>query len=251
MGEGFGTRMKRLIGSAVGCRDTLEHKVYEQLWHDAVSAFARGKPDMDPCLSDRRADSRRGVTLLARPSPPVRDKVKAYLERLARVFPEQYFYRPEELHVTVLSIISGTQSWRTEIRQLASYRAIIGAVLSRQRSFRIRFRGITASPGAVMFQGFPVDDGLARIRDGLRTAFAHAGFTRLLDRRYRISTAHITGLRFRQPGVDAERLVSLLEEGRQINFGETHVTNLELIWGDWYASANIVRTLQEYRLSDI
>ncbi len=225
-------------------------EIYEQLWQDAVLAFARGKPDVDPYLSDKRADSRRGVTLVARPPQSVRDKVRDYLERLALVCSEQYIYRPEELHVTVLSIISGTSSWRSEIRQLASYRAVIGAVLSRQRSFRIRFRGITASPGSVMIQGFPMDDGLAGIRNELRTAFAKDGFSRLLDRRYRISTAHITALRFRPPGVNAAGFLALLQEGREMDFGEMHVTNLQLIWGDWYASANIVRALEDYRLSD-
>jgi len=225
-------------------------KIYEQLWQDAISAFARGRPDVDPYLSDKRTDPRRGVTLVARPPQSVRDKVRDYLERIALVCPEQYGYRPEELHVTVLSIISGTESWRAEIRQLASYRAIIGAVLGRQRSFRIRFRGITASPGSVMIQGFPMDDGLAGIRNELRTAFAEEGFSRLLDRRYRISTAHITAVRFRHPGVNTAELLALLEEGREMDFGEMHVTNLQLIWGDWYASANVVRTLEEYRLSD-
>jgi hypothetical protein len=157
-------------------------EIYEQLWQDAVLAFARGKPDVDPYLSDKRADTRRGVTLVARPPQSVRDKVRDYLERLALVCPEQYGYRPEELQVTVLSIISGTQSWRGEIRQLASYRAIMGAVLSRQRSFRIRFRGVTASPGSVMIQGFPVGDGLAGIRNELRTAFAAKGFDRSFGR---------------------------------------------------------------------
>jgi hypothetical protein len=102
----------------------------------------------------------------------------------------------------------------------------------------------------MMIQGFPVGDGLARIRNDLRTAFAHEGFDRLLDRRYKISTAHITALRFCQPGLDAEALLAVLEDGRQMDFGEMHVTSLQLIWGDWYASSNVVRTLQEYQLSD-
>lgn len=234
--------------------NTMEHsskvalETYDRLWREAVAALAQGKPDIDPYLCDKSGDPRRGVTLVARPSQSVRDRARDYLERLALVCPGQYFYRPEELHVTVLSVISGSQSWRREIRQLASYRAIIGAVLRRRRSFRIRFRGITASPGCVMIQGFPVGDGLAGIRNALRTAFARAGFAGVLDRRYRIHTAHITAMRFRQPGVDAGGLLALLEEGRQMDFGDTHVTHLELIWGDWYASSNIVRTLREYRL---
>jgi 2'-5' RNA ligase len=159
-----------------------------------------------------------------------------------------FFHELEELHVTVLSIISGTEFWRKEMCQLLSYRAIISEVLNRQHSFKIRFRGVTASTSNVMIQGFPMCDGLAGLRDELREAFARDGFGGILDRRYKISAAHITALRFRKTSADWKRLVSPLEAGRQTNFGETEVNSLHLIWGDWYASANNVRTLQEYRL---
>ena len=76
------------------------------------------------------------------------------------------------------------------------------------------------------------------------------GLDDLLDRRYKISTAHITVMRFRAPGVDWERLGPLLEDGREMDFGEMTVDRLQLIWGDWYASANMVRLLLEYRLPD-
>jgi len=224
-------------------------EIYEKLWNDAISAFERGEQQIDPHLSDQTNDLRRGVTMVLRPSLSVRTKVKEYLDRLAQVCPEQYFYHPEELHVTVLAIIAGTEFWRTEIRQLVAYRAIISDVLSRQHSFKVSFRGVTASPGSVIIQGFPMCDGLARIRNELREAFARHGFGSLLDRRYKINTAHITAMRFHKPGADWKRLAPLLKEGRQTNFGQTEVNSLQLIWGDWYASANLVRTLQEYSLS--
>jgi 2'-5' RNA ligase len=226
-------------------------EIYETFWSEAVSAFERGNQQVDPHLSDKTNDLRRGVTVVLRPSPSVRGNVKDFLDRLAAVCPEQYFYHPGELHVTVLSIISVTESWRKEIRPLASYRAIIGDVLSRQHSFKICFHGVTASPNAVMIQGFPMGDGLAHIRNELREAFARNGFGTTLDRRYKISTAHITAMRFRRPEENWKRLMSLLEENRWTDFGETEVNRLQLIWGDWYASGNIVRTLQEYRLSDL
>jgi 2'-5' RNA ligase len=224
-------------------------EIYEKLWNDVASAFERDELQIDPHLSDKTNDLRRGVTIVLRPAPSVRGRVKVCLDRLAMVCPEQYFYRPEELHVTVLSIISGTEFWRREIRQLASYRALISDVLSRRHSFKISFQGVTASPGGVIIQGFPVGDGLAEIRDELREAFVRNGFGSILDRRYKIGTAHLTVMRFRKPGADWKRLASLLEESRQTDFGETEVNGLQLIWGDWYASAGIVRTLEEYRLS--
>jgi 2'-5' RNA ligase len=226
-------------------------EIYEKFWNEAVSAFEHGKQEIDPNLSDKTNDLRRGVTVVLRPSPTVRGKVKDFLDRLATVCQEQYFYRPEELHVTVLSIISVTESWRKEICPLVSYRAIIDDVLSRQHSFKICFRGVTASPGTVIIQGFPMGDGLARIRNELREAFARNGFGSIPDRRYKISTAHITAMRFKKPEENWKRLMSLLKENRRTDFGESEVNNLQLIWGDWYASGNIVRTLQEYRLSEL
>jgi 2'-5' RNA ligase len=224
--------------------------IYEGLWNEAASAFARGEPQIDPLLSHRTTDLRRCVTLVLRPSPAVQARVGDYLDRLAAVFPEQYYYRPEELHVTVLSIISGSEHWRKEMRALAACRPILSEVLSRQHAFKIVFKGVTASPGSVLIQGFPMGDGLAIIRDDLRAAFAHGGFGGMLDRRYKITAAHITAMRFQKPVANLKRLTSLLEEGRQIDFGETDVNSLQLIWCDWYAAAGSVRILQEYRLKD-
>jgi 2'-5' RNA ligase len=179
----------------------------------------------------------------------VREKVEDFLKQLAAVAPGQYFYRPEEFHVTVLTIISGTELWRPEIRQLAACRAVIAEVLARQNSFKIRFRGVTASPGAVMIQGFPTDDTLEKIRAELREAFAHSGLADRLDRRYKINSAHITAMRFCRPQADWKKLAALLEENRETDFGEMTAGRIQLVWGDWYASAETVRTLHEYPLT--
>jgi hypothetical protein len=56
-------------------------------------------------------------------------------------------------------------------------------------------------------------------------------------------------VRFRDAKSDWKRLASLLRENRRRNFGETRVGSLQLIWGDWYASADVVRLLQEFRLN--
>ncbi|HEY5298293.1 MAG TPA: hypothetical protein VIK59_10240 [Verrucomicrobiae bacterium] len=223
-------------------------EIYEKLWMDATCAFKRGEPQIDPHLSDKKNDLRRGVTVILRPSLPVRNKIKEFSTRLAAICPEQYFYRPPEFHVTVLSIISGTEFWRREIGRLNSYREIIGDILSRQRAFKIHFQGVTASPGSVMIQGFPMDDALAKIRAEIREAFARRGFGGTLDRRYKISAAHITLMRFGEPVSGWKRLTRFLKENRRTHFGETQVNRLQLIWGDWYASANRVRKLQDYPL---
>ena len=223
-------------------------EIYEKLWNDAVSAFERGQPRLDPHLPDKTNDSRRGVTLVFRPAANVRDAVADFIGRLTDISPGQYFYRREELHITVLAIFSGTEHWRQEWERFEQCRPIIGEVLKTQRPFKIRFQGVTASPESVLIQGFPSDDGLATIRNALRDAFAREGFADMLDRRYKVVTAHITIMRFWRPRPDMKPLLTFLKENRQTEFGQCDVDRLELILGDWYASAKNVKTVEEYRL---
>ena len=226
--------------------------IYEELWNDAVAAFERGEPQIDPHLSNKANDLRRGVTLIARSAPSVRDAVAAFMKCLAAVCPAQYFYRPDELHVTVLSIISGTELWRREIRRIPQCQRVIRDVLKAHRPFEIKFQGVTASPAGVMIQGFPADNTLAAIRDELRDAFSRNGLGDMLDRRYKISGAHMTVMRFSEPPMrahtDLKLLLAILKANRDTMFGQTEVDRLQLIFNDWYASADTVRMLGEYEI---
>lgn len=222
--------------------------IYKKLWNDAVAAFERGEPRLDPYLSDKANDFRRGVTVVLRPPPAVRDTVADYIRALTGICPGQYFYRPEELHVTVLSIVSGTTQWQAEIPRLELCRPVIAETLADQPPFKIEFRGVTAAPDGVMIQGFPADDGLASVRAALRAAFARTGFGDMLDRRYKVTAAHMTIMRFCRPCPECKQLLAFLQRSRERYFGECEIRELELILGDWYASADRVQRLDAYPL---
>jgi 2'-5' RNA ligase len=224
-------------------------QVYERLWNQAVPAMGRNDVEFDRHLLDKAQDSRRGLTLALRPCPKIQALIKTFLLELADAASGQYFYRPEEFHVTVLAIISGSESWQDKIQHLAAYQSIIDEVLKRHRKFSIAFQGVTASRGAVMVQGFPGDETLAQIRDELREALWKNKFGEQLDVRYKINSAHITVMRFCNANIDGNHLLALLKANRTTDFGETQVANLELILGDWYASASTASTLQKYKLA--
>jgi 2'-5' RNA ligase len=221
-------------------------QTYERLWNEAVSAFGRNELEFDPHLPHKSRDFRRGLSLALRPSRSVQVSISDFLNKLRAAAPGQYFYRPEELHVTVLAIIPGSESWQDRMQHLTAYQTIIDGVLKRHRKFSITFQGVTASRGGVMIQGFPKDDTLAQIRDELRESLRQGGLGEQLDVRYKINTAHITLMRFCEGNLDAERLLALLQANRATGFGETCAETLELILGDWYASTETARTLQEY-----
>jgi 2'-5' RNA ligase len=224
-------------------------EIYEKLWNEAVSAYDRGEQKIDPQLPDKATDARRGVTLIFRPSAKVQDAVANFVGKLEKICPGQYFYRPQELHITVISIITMTGLWEREMDRFEKCRPIIGDVITARRPFGIRFQGVTASPDSILVQGFPLSDGLATMRIGLREAFARAGFGDMLDRRYKVTAAHISIMRFCRPCPEMKRLLAYLIENRETRFGECEIDKLELIFGDWYASADKVKTLEEYRLT--
>ena len=172
-----------------------------------------------------------------------------FIGRLQTVCPGQYFYQREELHITGLSIITMTELWREEMERFEKCRHLIGEVLTRQRPFKVKFKGVTASRDSVLIQGFPMDNGLTTIREALREAFTRAGYGDMPDRRYKVIAAHISAMRLCKSGADMKPLLAFLKESREIDFGESHISSLELILGDWYASADTLKVLEEYRLA--
>lgn len=226
-----------------------EQIIYEKLWQEASSAFDRGAMRLDKFLNNRPADKRRGVALAARPDATVSARVKKFLDKIAAVAPEQYFYQPEEFHVTVLAVIPGSETWQQSARRLPEYLAALDTVLKNRPAFSVKFHGVTASPEAVMIQGFPENNSLAQLRDDLRAALKARGLGENVDRRYKIATAHLTVARFGKPMSDWRPLKSLLEKNREHDCGTTRFRKLQLLEGDWYASANSVRVLKEYPLA--
>ncbi len=225
-------------------------QIYDRLWRAALCRFGRGEPQTDPYLADRAGDGRRGVTLALRPEPAVQMAVNRFVRQLARAAPGQHFYRPDELHVTVLAVIPGSAEWREKIRDLAAIQAVIGKILQRRRPFVISFRGVTASPGAVMIQGFPKSEALVEIRDELREVLRKNHLGGDIDRRYKINTAHLTVMRFGTVRADWKAFVDLLKANRRTGFGDMRVRKLQLLWSDWYASTGVVRVLEEYPLKN-
>ena len=222
--------------------------IYEQLWQEAVTAFGRGEPRLDPFLKNRAGDQRWGITLVARPNSKVRSRVEQLLRDMAKVAPGQHFYQPAEFHLTVFSIIPGSEFWRESLPELPGQLAVLDEVLRNRPAFTVAFRGVTASPEAVMIQGFLAGSALAELRDDLRTALSQRGLGKNLDRRYKIMAAHLTVVRFATPMTDWKPLKMLLASHRNTDFGESQIRSLELVESDWYASANTVRLLREYPL---
>ncbi len=223
-------------------------KHYDRLWSEAVDRIRSGTIELDPVLRARARDQRRGLTVIAGPSRPVREEVATFLKELRHLEPGQYYYIAPELHVTVLSLFTATVDYQPFFAQQAQYADIVGAVVKHSPPIRIDFGGVTASPGTVMIQGFFDNDALNDLRDHLRAQLRKHGLGRELDQRYRLQTAHMTVVRFREPLADSRRFAAALKAARERSFGTTAFRSFSLVQNDWYMSRRTIKIIRRYPL---
>ncbi|NML64057.1 mutarotase [Hymenobacter sp. RP-2-7] len=221
---------------------------YAAMRQAALPRLALGHPELDTLLDHPAADTRRGLTLLARPPQPLVAALAARMAELAALEPAQYYYPPSDIHLTILSIISCYPGFQLADIEPAAYARLVAELLRHVPPLRIRFAGFTASAAGIMVQGFPLDEGLGELRQQLRVAFQASGLPQSIDQRYRIQTAHATLVRFRAPLRHPARLVAWLRRHAQVPIGDFELGTIELVFNDWYQRAAHTVLLQRNAL---
>jgi 2'-5' RNA ligase len=221
---------------------------YTNLWEASLARFKHHDFEYDNLL-DAPSDDRYGITLLLRPEAVVKSAIQAFLKSLKAIEPDQYYYQNSDIHVTVMSIISCYTGFRIDQIDPQEYFRVIGQSLAGLEPFQIRFKGITASPSAIMLQGFPENDTLNQLRDRLRENFKNSELQQSLDKRYAIQTAHTTVVRLRKPLADPAPFIEKLKSSRETDFGTTTVSEVELVYNDWYQKQAKVEKLKSFVLA--
>ncbi|MFC0779111.1 2'-5' RNA ligase family protein [Flavobacterium sp. HJSW_4] len=220
---------------------------YDQLYKTSSEIISAGKYSIDSELKNE-SDSRFGITLLIRPNDEIKANVQAFINELKKAELEQYFYPDSDIHITVMSIISCSSDFTLNQISPNEYIEIICRSLVDVEKIKIHFKGVTASPSALMIQGFPSDETLNNLRNRLRENFKNSGLQQSIDSRYSISTAHSTIMRFQEKLHDPKKLIRIAEKFRDYDFGEFEVKNLELVYNDWYQRKNTTRVLGDFCL---
>ncbi|CAM3661359.1 2'-5' RNA ligase family protein [Sphingobacterium prati] len=218
-------------------------QLYDSLFNQAIRQISRGEVQIDRKIDDN-GDRRRGLTLLIRPSDDIKVLVRAFQDEMLNIEGEQYYQPISDLHVTALSIISCYEGFDIGQVHIPDYEYIISQSLEEIPKTKLTFKGITATREAVMIQGFPMDEGLEMLRDRLRNNFKSANLQQSMDSRYRLTTAHMTSVRFRKELQSPSKFANLLHDYRKVEFGEMRIESLELVYNDWYQNSNIVKTLR-------
>ena len=228
-------------------RDRLRMR-YDLLWSGTIERIRTGKVELDPVLKAQAQDQRRGLTVIARPSLAVRKRVAVFLRQLRRIEPAQYYYTPAEFHITILSLFTATVKHEAFFSQTEQYISAVDSALRKVPPIRIELKGVTASPGTVMIQGFFETDALNDVRDVLRNQLRARGLADGVDRRYRLESAHVTVARFRAPLFESKRFAAVLELARGRSFGTFTMSRLSMVKNDWYMSHRVTETVKRYRL---
>jgi len=222
---------------------------YASLWDGSIGDVREGRVTIDPLLASREPDQRRCLTVLARPSAPIQQSVQGFLNELSAIEPEQYYYDPAELHVTVLSLFTATLEHERYLARYPEYLAAVNTALAGTPTFGIEFTGVTLTREAVMIQGFPAATTLNDLRESLRNELRARHLTEGLDSRYILQTAHMTVVRFRASLRDSAQFAGVLARYRDHAFGQTQVHELNLVRNDWYMSRSSVEVLERFQLS--
>jgi 2'-5' RNA ligase len=223
-------------------------ETYEQLWKEACPLIQKNTIQLDRHLHTLAEDKRIGITLCCRPDKEIRKNILSFLKSSAEQESSQYYYPEPSLHTTVLSIITTGTDFELDGLDINAYHRLIEEALVNIPHFSIEYKGVTASSGAVMIQGFPTSDTLESIRQSLRKAFKNSSLLSTIDARYVLHTAHITCLRFKEKLENPDCYAQFLNQWREEFFGVSKVSELELVANDWYMRPEKTRIIAKVPL---
>lgn len=229
--------------------DPCTMQVYDRLWAEALARFETGTVETDPYLLHKQGDYRLGITLRIHiTTPAVAACFSDLIAQLRAQEPEQYYYHPDEYHVTLLSLMTVAAGFDLAEVPTATYDTVFAGIFGQVRKFGLHFHGITASPSSVLVQGCSENGYLNEIREMIRLRLQQVGLGETLDQRYRITTTHATIMRFRAQPKSLPALISQLTALRETEIGTAQVEEVDFVLNDWYMSRDRVRVLSKYRL---
>lgn len=221
--------------------------LYSQMWLDSIDKFESNECVIDPLIHDP-TDMRRGITVLSYFDNAVAVEISNFLDELNIIEPAQYYYPKNELHLTILSIISCITGFKLANIDVEAYISVFKETLHNIDGFKVHYKGITVSPSCILIQGFPEGKQLNHLRDALRVNFKKAKLAATIDSRYKILTAHTTAVRCLTPFKNSHNVMKILSKYKNHDFGTLEVNSLELVFNNWYQNLSVTKRLSSFEL---
>jgi 2'-5' RNA ligase len=222
--------------------------IYDSLWQRSIESFRGNKFQLDDHLNNREQDHRRGLTIIGRLGCETVTKLSDFLTESKLIEPNQHYYERDDIHITILSIITCFDGFNIESIDREAYIDQITKSIKGEGPIRILFKGITASPSCIMVQGFPMDDRLKLLRQKLRDNFRNSPLESSMDKRYTLETSHSTIVRFKNPIANNNLFIDCLNKYRNYDFGVSEIDKIEFVYNDWYMTNSIVSKIKTFNL---
>ncbi|MDN2665493.1 hypothetical protein OW495_02120 [Vibrio sp. 14N.309.X.WAT.E.F5] len=225
--------------------------IYDDMWQRFELALKRNEYELDPYLSELENDTRRGITALAylnQGNSSTINEIIRFQKEVRELEPKQYYHPSNELHLTVLSVISCLPEFAVTEIDVNPYIDVFRSALKNAGKIEIRYHGVSASPNCIVIQGFPTSDTLERLRNELRTQLTEAGVRVTFDSRYKLVTTHSSIIRFKAPLNDAKQLLALCQRYKNHDFGRVVLEDFELVFNNWYQNLDVTKSLAKYRV---
>ncbi|WP_215224122.1 mutarotase [Echinicola shivajiensis] len=220
---------------------------YSNIAQPSLEKIKNNQYEIDE-LIENLDDSRRGLTVLARPNEEVKSKFQYFISKLRLIEPEQYYYPNSDIHTTILSIISCYPDFSINDISTTEYIEVINKSINEIPSFTIQYRGAILSPAGIIIKGYPENNILQELRTRLRQDFKKSHLEQSLDKRYTLQTAHSTIMRFSNPIKQKDKLIQLVNEFNEHDFGSFKVKNIEFVFNDWYQKSKNTQKLADFQL---
>lgn len=176
-------------------------------------------------------DTRRGIALLIRPSEEVLKNIQNKANELKKIDSSLYVYSKDCLHITLYSFIKQTEDFTYEHEQHELYSRISKEALSCFKSFKINCKGLMFTDKTVLVKGFP-EDMMQQIKQKIRETLNRYNISN--NEPYKDDMYHLSLARFKSRIVNREKLIKFVEENYNNDFGSFDVSEVELIYHDWY-----------------
>lgn len=203
---------------------------YHQLWQAGRQALLNGSITADP--PPVPGDTRWGLSAVLRPRhwpAAVTAGLQALHDRLAG---QALVYDNPHLHLTLASLEAYRAPVPPDDPELRAYVRALDTVGRRCPPLRVRLRGLNATAGGVLLQGWPEFD-LQALRLALGDAVAQARRDEGLPPRGASpplrDTAHVSLAVFVGPLSDAPSLVAHIEGHRRADWGTLECDTLSLV----------------------
>lgn len=222
--------------------------IYDEMWERFEKSIVSNQYEIDKNINSSR-DLRRGITALSylnENSLKTTEKICAFTEEIKEIEPSLYVQPVNEIHLTILSIISCVDGFTLSSIDENRYMEVFQESMRTAEPITIQFKGISASPSCIVIQGYSDKDRLNELRDSLRNNFRDAGLHYTFDTRYKLTTAHSTVVRFSNEINNCPQLLKFCQENRERDFGRVELSSFDLVYNDWYQSLGNTIRLSKY-----